>query len=83
MGAPFAGDYWLVPRYGVAWQQTSGDSDVWVLVKANWQSKSGPFAPLAAEKLLNNLPYQAADLQLDSQSTCRLRPATFGSVFKE
>jgi hypothetical protein len=36
-GAIFAGDYWLVPRYGIAWQATSGDSDTWVLVKADWE----------------------------------------------
>jgi len=36
-GALFAGEYWLVPRYGIAWQQTTGDSDTWVLVKANWE----------------------------------------------
>lgn len=34
--APFAGDYWLVPRYGTAWLQLRDDSDVWVLVKAEW-----------------------------------------------
>ena len=37
-GAPFAGTYWLVPRYGIAWQQTTGDTDTWVLVRAEWAS---------------------------------------------
>ena len=36
-GAPFAGDYWLVPRYGAAWLRTTDDTDTWFLVKANWE----------------------------------------------
>jgi len=36
-GAPFAGDYWLVPRYGAAWLETTGDSDTWVLLNAFWE----------------------------------------------
>ncbi len=34
--APFAGDYWLVPRYGTAWLQLRDDSGTWVLVQAEW-----------------------------------------------
>jgi len=34
--AAISGDYWLVPRYGIAWIQLGGDSDVWRLVQANW-----------------------------------------------
>ncbi len=36
--APFAGEYWIVPRYGIAWQHTSDDSDKWVLVRAQWEA---------------------------------------------
>lgn len=34
--APFAGDYWLVPRYGTAWLELRDDTDTWVLVEAEW-----------------------------------------------
>jgi hypothetical protein len=37
-GAPFAGDYWLVPRYGAAWIQATGDTDTWVLLNAFWEA---------------------------------------------
>lgn len=33
---PFAGSYWLVPRYGVAWMQLRDDPAVWVLKRAEW-----------------------------------------------
>ena len=37
-GAPFAGDYWLVPRYGAAWILATGDADTWVLLNAFWEA---------------------------------------------
>jgi hypothetical protein len=36
-GAPFAGSYWLVPRYGTAWMRLTGDAENWVLVDADWE----------------------------------------------
>lgn len=35
-GLAFAGTYWIVPRYGIAWMQLTGDSEVWRLVTASW-----------------------------------------------
>lgn len=32
------GTYWMAPRYGLSWWQMNGDSDKWVLSKADWES---------------------------------------------
>jgi len=35
-GSMVAGTYWLVPRYGIAWFQQTGDSEPWILWKHSW-----------------------------------------------
>lgn len=35
-GPIFAGDYWLVQRYGPAWMHTTGFSDKWDLARYEW-----------------------------------------------
>ncbi len=35
-GSMLAGTYWLVPRYGIAWFQQTGDAEPWVLWKHSW-----------------------------------------------
>ncbi|MDO9280621.1 MAG: hypothetical protein Q7U06_01865 [Pseudomonadota bacterium] len=35
-GPPFAGDYWLVQRYGIAWMHTTGYAEKWDLAHHSW-----------------------------------------------
>lgn len=37
-GSPVSGRYWLAPRYGIAWFQLAGDTDKWILARAEWSS---------------------------------------------
>ncbi len=40
-GPLFAGDYWLVARYGEAWLQTTGFTQPWKLSDYNWDTGGG------------------------------------------
>ena len=35
-GSLVSGNYWLVPRYGVAWMRRTADADTWKLRDADW-----------------------------------------------
>jgi hypothetical protein len=38
IGPFFAGDYWLVTRYGPAWMKLTGDSATWTLADYDWDT---------------------------------------------
>jgi hypothetical protein len=38
IGPFFAGDYWLVTRYGPAWMKLTGDSGTWTLADYDWDT---------------------------------------------
>lgn len=40
-GPKFAGDYWVVARYGQAWMQLTGDAEAWKLSDYVWDTGSG------------------------------------------
>jgi hypothetical protein len=41
VGPIFAGDYWLVTRYGPAWMHTTGYDDKWNLAHYDWSNEAG------------------------------------------
>ncbi len=36
-GSPVSGEFWTAPRYGLSWFQLSGETDKWILAKAEWE----------------------------------------------
>lgn len=40
VGPKFAGDYWVVARYGQAWMQLTGDAEAWRLSDYTWDTGS-------------------------------------------
>lgn len=40
-GNTVSGRYWLAPRYGMSWFQLAGDTDKWILARAEWAASGG------------------------------------------
>ena len=40
-GSAVSGRYWIAPRYGMSWFQLAGDTDKWILARAEWAASGG------------------------------------------